>query len=77
MRGRRRGRFGSDSFNFAPVAPTEGDSPPRAEPTEGVSAHELEEILHKKELTQREVMVVRQSMVQVKEKCLSGALDQT
>lgn len=60
---RRRRRF-SDG-NFAAVAPTIGDSPPRFEPAEGVTAGELEEILQKKELTPREVMVIRQSMVQV------------
>lgn len=60
---RRHRRF-SDG-NFAPVAPTIGESPPRFEPAEGVTAGELEEILHKKELTPREVMVIRQSMVQV------------
>lgn len=60
---RRRRRF-SDG-NFAAVAPTIGDSPPRFEPAEGVTAGELDEILQKKELTPREVMVIRQSMVQV------------
>lgn len=60
----RRRRLFSDG-NFAAVAPIVGESPPRFEPAEGVTAVELEEIVNKKDLTPREVMVIRQSMVQV------------
>lgn len=63
MRSSRR-RF-SDG-NLAPVASRARESTDRLV-EEGVSAGELEEILEKKELTPREVMVIRQNMVQVRD----------
>lgn len=64
--GRHKQRYSDGSIPlFAPVAPTVGGFPSRAEPPAGISAGELEEILHKKDLSREEVMVIRQSMVQV------------